>query len=186
MPYSVHMDKVVEACGSGDQALADSITERFDAAMTSADAQLGYFIGAGEPSHVLAVQHLILGDERSLDAALYSYGFKFMVQYFGHHLDNSAFYPASMHFLIEQVGPLLQQTGASVSLRDLLFRRPPIRLPYPDDFPLIGYWTAEEIQQSLELLQAFTPKSRELQAVLGWLEFAATRQPVEDIVGFYH
>lgn len=184
MAYSVDIDKLQESCGSGNDALRRAISGRFKNYIASTNEQLGYANDRGEPSVFLAIRHLIMGDEQNLDRALYAYGFKYIVEYFGKFLDNSLFYPASYDFLLDEVGAQLTNAGATVKMFDLLNCRAPVSFPRPDDFPSYGYWSAESVATSVRPLETYSGKTEELESIQQWLEFAASRG--EGIVGYYH
>jgi hypothetical protein len=183
MVYSVDIDKVLSACGSGDDGLRRAISGRFRDRIADTNDQLGYSNERGEPSVFEAIRHLILGQDKSLDSALYGYGLKYIVEFYGRFLDNSLFYPAPMEFITGEVGGKLADTGAVVKMSDLVYASP-IQLPRPDDFPLYGHWTAADVAQSAAPVRTYADKTPELQAIEGWLTYAEDNG--EGIVGYYH
>ena len=183
MAYSVSIEKVVAACGSGDDGLRRAISGRFKTKIASVNDQLGYSNERGEPSVFEAIRHLITGQEKTLNGALYGYGFEYIVRFYGRFLDNGRFYPAPWMYLVEEFASELKQTGAVVNMFDLMTAAP-LRLPPPDDFPNYGHWTAADVAASVEPVRQAENKSEELQAIAQWLEFAAGRS--EGIVGYYY
>jgi hypothetical protein len=180
-PYSVSIDKLVEACGSCDDALRRAICERFKDEITLVDDFLDH---SNEEGISLAIKHLIMNEDQTLDGASYGYGFEFIVRFFGDRLDNNLFYPCHAEYLENEVDAMVKETGAIISLSDLCYRGAPVDFRLPDDFPFIGHWTAGEVAQSIGPFQSSSKKTGELKAVLEWLEYSASRG--EGIVGFYY
>ena len=65
---------------------------------------------------------------------------------------------------------------------DLIFGGAPVSFPPPDDFPAIGYWSAENVAANVEPLRAGT--TDEVRTVAKWTAQAAAAG--WGIVGFYH
>jgi hypothetical protein len=127
---------------------------------------------------------LIVGELLNLPPELYAYGFKFIVRFFGEHLDNSPFSPCDLAFLTDEIDAGLEETGATLCMANLVFRGAPVDFPRPDDFPLIGYWTVAEVRDNYPVLKDYKPLARTLVTIRSWLHYANKRH--QDIVAFYH
>jgi hypothetical protein len=182
MAYVVDIDKLVALCGSGDDRIRRVICGRFRERISATNDELGWSNERGEPSVFTAVNHLIMGAEKTLDGAMYGYGFKYIVEFSGRFLDNSSFYPCPSSYLMDTVDPALKAVGATLSMFDLAFGGSPVSFPSPDDFPSIGHWTADEVTRNVEPLRAGT--TTELKSIAQWLDQAAPAS--KGVVGFYH
>jgi hypothetical protein len=182
MAYAVDIDAVQTLCGSGDDQRRRAICGRFrdDIARLNDDFDLSNDRGAD--NLFTAIGQLVMGGEKTLDGYLYGYGFKYIVEFFGRFLDNRPFYPCPSSYLSEQVDPAIEATGATLRMSDLIFAGAPVPFPPPDDFPAIGYWTADDVAVNVEPLRAGT--TDEVRTVAGWTAQAAADG--RGIVGFYH
>lgn len=145
---------------------------------------MGYSNERGEPSVFMAIQHLIMGDAKTLDGALYAYGFKYIIQHFGKFLDNNLFYSCPISFLTEEVQSHLISAGTTLDMGDLIYQRSPVNWPLPDEYPLYGYWRLLDVAANIQPLNAHNDKTPELKAIQGWLEFAGCKG--EGIFAYYH
>jgi hypothetical protein len=182
MAYAVDIDQLVTLCGSGDNARRRAICGRFREDISRSNDSLGCSNERGAPSIFTAIEHLVMGSPLTLQGHLYGYGFKYIVEFFGRFLDNSDFYPTSFDHVQQTVDPALAEIGATLRMSDLLFRGAPVTFPRPDDFPVIGYWKADEVAQNADVLRSGT--TRELQSLARWLEQARAER--RGIVSFYH
>lgn len=181
MAYLVDFDKLVALCGSGDDQTRRMISGRFRERISRLNTDLDWSNERGEPSVFEAIRHLVMGDEKTLDGAMYGYGFKFVVEFLGRSLDNAPFYPCSSDHL-SAVDAQLAEVGASIRMTGLVFGGAPVSFPHPDDFPSIGHWNPAQVAQGVEPLRAGT--SNELRTIAKWLDQTATAD--QGIVGFYH
>ncbi|MEV4133206.1 hypothetical protein AB0J72_13685 [Dactylosporangium sp. NPDC049742] len=182
MAYRVDIDRLAALCGSGDNQARRAICGRFRTDIARLNDDLDCSNDRGEPSVFTAIEHLVMGGDKTLPGHLYGYGFKYMVEFSGRFLDNSLFYPCPSSYLDSTVDPALKATGATITMSDLIFRGAPVSFPSPDDFPSIGYWTAAAVAAAAEPLKAAT--TDEARAVAAWTATAAAEQ--KGIVGFYH
>lgn len=121
MVYSVDINKLISVCGSQDDALRRTISGRFKRDIASTNDQLAYSNERGEPSVFMAIQHLIMGNDKTLDGALYACAFEYINRHFGKFLDNNLFYPCSMNFLTEEVNSHLTTAGTTLDMGNLLY-----------------------------------------------------------------
>ncbi|GIG64433.1 DUF7691 family protein [Phytomonospora endophytica] len=182
MAYSVDIDKLVALCGSGDDRMRRVISGKSRESIYRTNDQLGLSNERGEPSVFTAINHLILGEEMTLEGYMYGYAFKYIVEFSGRFLSNGPFYPCSSDYLSDTVDAELAEVGASVRMTDLIWDGAPVSFPRPDDFPMIGHWTAEQVAASVEPVRAGT--SEELKTIGTWLDQSAAQG--RGIVGFYH
>ncbi|HEY1178784.1 MAG TPA: hypothetical protein VGF17_21740 [Phytomonospora sp.] len=182
MAYSVDIDKLVALCGSGDDRMRRVISGKSRESIYRSNDELGWSNERGEPSIFMAINHLVLGEEMTLPGVMYGYAFKYIVEFSGRFLDNGPFYPCSSDYLSDTVDAELARVGATVRMNDLVFGGAPVAFPSPDDFPLIGYWSAEQVAESAEPVRSGT--SEELKTIATWLDHAAPQG--RGVIGFYH
>jgi hypothetical protein len=182
MAYAVDIDKLVALCGSQDDRMRRAISGRFRERIYRTNDQLGWSNERDEPSVFTAIKHLIMGEEKTLEGAMYGYGFEFIVEFSGQFLDNGLFYPCPSRHLSETVDVELADVGATISMIDLIFGGAPVSFPSPDDFPAIGHWTADQVARNVEPLRAGS--SAELKTIAKWLDQAAATG--RGVVGFYY
>lgn len=182
MAYAVDIDKLVALCGSGDDRMRRAISGRFRADIQRTNDNLGWSNERGEPSVFTAINHLVMGEEQTLDGAMYGYAFKVIVEFSGRFLDNGPFYPCPSRYLSETVDVELAGVGATIRMSDLVFRGAPVSFPSPDDFPAIGHWTSDQVAANVEPLRAGS--STELKTIAKWLDEATASH--RGVVGFYH
>jgi len=180
--YTVDIDVVRAVCGGGDDQRRQAICGRFRDDIARIHDELGLSNDRGAGNLFTAIGQLVIGGEKPLDGYLYGYGFKYVVEFFGRFLDNGPFYPCPSSYLAEHVDPAIKATGATLSMDDLIFGGAPVSFPPPDDFPAIGYWSAENVAANVEPLRAGT--TDEVRTVAKWTAQAAAAG--WGIVGFYH
>ncbi|GHJ42968.1 hypothetical protein Cs7R123_03100 [Catellatospora sp. TT07R-123] len=182
MAYAVDIDNLVALCGSGDDRMRRAICGRFRSDIQRTNDELGWSNERGEPSVFTAINHLVMGGERTLDGAMYGYGFKVIVEFSGRFLDNSPFYPCPSRHLSDTVDVELAGLGATIRMIDLIFGGAPVEFPAPDDFPAIGHWSAAKVAANVEPLRAAA--STEAKTIAGWLDKASAAG--RGVIGFYH
>lgn len=182
MAYRVDIDRLRTLCGSGDNQARRAICGRFRTDIARLNDDLDCSNDRGAPSVFTAIEHLVMGGDKTLPGHLYGYGFKYMVEFSGRFLNNGPFYPCPSSYLESTVDPALRATGAAISMSDLIFRGAPVDFPSPDDFPAIGYWTAAEVAAAAGPLQSGT--TEEVRTVAAWAASAAAED--KGVVGFYH
>ena len=185
MAYAVDIEKVRALCGSGDNQTRRAICGRFRADISRSNGWFDLSDDRGAPNLFTAVEHLVMGGDKPLDGYLYGYAFKYVVEFMGRMLDNNPFYPCPSTYLTDTVDPALKATGATLTMFDLIFGGAPVDFPRPDDFPTIGYWSADDVAAAEPHLRAVGADADEhVRGVAEWVAFAAGRS--QGIVGFYH
>jgi hypothetical protein len=182
MAYSVDIDGLRALCGSGDNQRRRVICGRFRGDIERFNDEFGLSGERGGENLFTAIQHLVMGEEKTLPGYLYGYGFKYIVQFSGRFLDNSPFYPCPSAYLLDEVDPAIAATGARISMSGLIFDGPPVPFPRADDFPAIGYWTAADVAGAVEPLASGT--TDEVRMLARWTAEASSSG--RGIVGFYH
>ncbi len=193
MVYSVDLDKVIAACGSGDDKLRRMICGRFRNDLSRRQDWFSSEIEGGAPSPFDAIRALIMGDPPMVGHGfMYGYAYKDLVGHFGQSQYNNPFSPCN-HAWIEAIGATLTTLGAStLSMSNLQYGGSPVKFPNPDDFPAFGYWSRDDVLAGNDLLNGpefqsdlVPPDHAEaIDAIRGWLTFAAGRR--DAIVAFYH
>jgi hypothetical protein len=188
MVYALDLDKLKAACGSSDDKLRRMICGRFKRDLQSHDEGKD----EGELTVREALRQIIMGgapDSRS--GSTYAYAFKLLCEHFGKFLPNAPLLPIRLSF-IDDVDGALREMGAfdAVSLSKLAYRGLPINLPSPDDFPMTGYMTPEEIRPALAQLSAakYAGEDRDIaeaiDCIQSWLKAASDKQ--QALVSFVH
>jgi hypothetical protein len=191
--FLVPRDQLLSVPGSEDGELFLEIDEVFGEAM-SVDDRLG------EDDLLIseALNEIIDGKiSRSDLGHVYGYAFKYLCEAVGKPLQNRNFVPCKFAWL-EIIDDLLH---LPVSVRALTNGKPPISLPPIDEFPFIGYWSADQIAEAAPVLHALDlakpPSSLRkamdeapqvadaIREINGWLQ-EAILEPDCIIVGFYH
>ena len=154
MVYSIDLDKFTAAFASKDDKLRRMISGRFKGEFTSYDENHG----EGDLSLRDALRQLIMGD--ALDprsGATYAYASKLICEHFGKFMPNAPLYPIPLS-LIDEVDDALRVMGVfeAVSLSSLSYRGLPVELPRPDDFPMTGYLSTDEVRIAHERLGSAT------------------------------
>lgn len=186
MAYAVDIDKVKALCGSGDNQTRRAVCGRFRADISRTNEYFDLPGDKGAPNLFTAIEHLVMGGDKPLRGYLYGYGFKYIVEFLaGRMLDNGPLYPCNSTYLFDTVDPALKATGADLSTSDLIYGGAPVSFPAPDDFPGIGYWSAEEVAAAEEPLRTVGDDTIEqVRAIADWVTRAKSRG--QGIIGFYH
>jgi hypothetical protein len=188
MVWAVDTDKLKHAAGSKDEKLRRMIGGRFKRNLASLDE---LFEGTGAPSAYEALKQIVDGtvpDDVS-NGAVYRYAFKLLVEHFGRPLSNGPVCPWNSPDF-GPVNAVFAAMNVPFKLDRLYGTSLPIKLPYPDDFPMSGWVDAEEAKA---IDAAFTAagapngsdEAGEIAAcVRGWFREAATSG--RGLVSYYH
>jgi len=187
MPYSVSIDRLKQAIGSNDAALAKSLKDRLrDSYDFDSDDD--------EVTPEQAVDQLISGSELQKGYGHY-YGtvIELLSLQFGKMLENGAFSGMSSSWA-DEVDQALEDAGVPAEILrvtdHLMYRSSPVTIPPPDDFPSIGYLTKSEIPAALQAMQSADMDSaddEQKEAMIqlkNWLEICSKAST--DLVCFYH
>ena len=190
MAYRVNAGKVISLCGSKDAALLGQIAGWTPAMFAAGEAENEAMRGEDiedfdeGPDPAWAVRDLVMGLPLTRSGAEYGYGYEAIIRSLGEPLDNGLFYPASVEYLRDTVDPELTAAGVSLRTEDLVFGYPLVDFPTPDDFPMVGSWSATAVAASVAPLRAYSGQMREIAAIREWCEAAAAEG--ETIVGIYY
>ena len=186
MVWAVDIDALKRASGSKDDTLRRTITKRFASDL----ARFNDTFEDAEPNADEALQHIIDGTiPEGARGCSYAYAFKLLVQHFGTILDNRAVCPWSS----PDFGPVDQALAAmGVPFRmDVLYDYSlPVRLPYPDDFPVTGWVDAVTVKAVYDAFSAAPSVNMDSQTaeiatcIRGWFRDAARRGT--GLVSYYH
>lgn len=187
MVYSVDFDKLRAIFGSGDNGTRRAISGRFKRDIYRLNDDFDWSNERGEASVFEALRHMIMGGEpvEGLEGAMYGYGYKFIVEFFGRFMPNSCFYPCNSSHQSSEIQPQLDAHGVKLSLFSLSFGGAVGgSFPMPDDFPGFGYWSPEAVASAHEIMKDLDGLSDELAEIRGWLSHASAEG--HGLVGFYH
>ena len=142
--YAVSADKLRGAFGSRDERLLQQVLSVYGDDMASDDAQYETALPEAEALREIIYSTISLPDEGSL----YSFTFEYLCRYLGTWLSNRHFYPCNSKHLRR-----IDALDLPVKLMDLVNGELPVKLPQPDDFPGVGYWTPEQIAEAAAQLR---------------------------------
>ncbi|MCP3137167.1 DUF7691 family protein [Pyxidicoccus xibeiensis] len=190
MVWAVDTNKLRQSAGSKDEKLRRMIGGRFKRDLASLDELFEDSISGGGPNTYEALRQLIDGTvPEGARGGIYRYAFKLVVEHFGRFLDNSAVCPWSS----PDFGPVnaaLKQMNVPFELDDLHGNRLPVKLPYPDDFPLTGWVDEAEVKKIAAAFEGakYTGKDAQvrdiLECVRGWFREASAQG--RGLVSYYH
>jgi hypothetical protein len=189
VPFSVRIEELQKAVGSRDAALAARLKQSLANLVDEFDSG-----DEEEPTLNDAIDDLISGAEfRKGYGHLYGYVIEGMCEEMGTMLDNSELGGMNADWA-EEVDQGMQDAGVSkdtLSLTGhLMYRKSPVPIPEPDDFPFIGYLTKGVIPAAAAAMEAADLNSlgeeqkNALFEIRGWLE--ACQKAGTDLVCFYH
>jgi hypothetical protein len=107
----------------------------------------------------------------------------------GTWLPNEAFMPIRLEYL-ETVSAEQRRLGISErwTVMSVVFNGPPIAIPEPDDFPVIGHLAADQVGAALaqhrDLVTEASEPSPAVEEFMGWLD--ACHRTGRDFVCFYY
>jgi len=154
-PYAVDLSKITALVGSKDKHRLARLLKLFGNQDSEAEDA-----GEGSPgaSTADALRHLIMGQPYDARVA-YKYGYvlEFLCRHFGEELMNACWCDLrDSHLWFESLDTQLEEAGVSTERlsvnKHLANRGSPIPMPPYNDFPEIGYLTAEEVGPALEAL----------------------------------
>jgi hypothetical protein len=189
MPFSVKIEQLQKAVGSKDAALAARLKARLEDLVEEFDSG-----DEEEPTINDAIDDLINGAElRKGYGHLYGYVVEGMCWEMGKMLDNDELGGMNADWS-EELNQAMQDGGVSEEILSLtghlMYRRSPVEIPEPDDFPFIGYLTKAEIPAALAAMkqanfeEASDDVRRAMVELQEWLE--ACGKESSDLVCFYH
>jgi hypothetical protein len=188
MVWAVDTNKLRQAAGSKDEKLRRMIGGRFKRDLARLDELFEDSIASGGPNTYEALRQIIDGTvPDGTRGGIYFYAFKLLVEHFGRFLDNGAVYPWSSPDFAP-VNAVLKKMGVPFEVGSLHGSSLPVKLPYPDDFPLTGWVDEAEVKKVAAAFEgAKTPKGEEaaiVECVRGWFRDAAAQG--RGLVSYYH
>lgn len=190
MVWSVDTDKLKQVAGSKDEKLRRMIGGRFKRDLASLDDLFEHAIAAGRPNTYEALRQIIDGtipdDARG---GIYAYAFKLLVEHFGKPLDNGAVYPWNSPDF-GAVDGALAKMSVPFKVDSLYGFSLPVKVPYPDDFPLAGWVSPAKVKEVHEAFSKATKVEMDsevqdiVDCVRGWFQAAAAAN--RGLVSYYH
>lgn len=146
MVWAVDTAKLAAVAGSKDEKLRRMIGGRFKRDLASLDDLFEHDIAAGRPNTYEALRQIIDGAiPEGAQGGIYYYAFKLIVEHFGKPLDNSMVYPwNSPEF--DLIDKALADMNVPFQMSRLHGLGLPVKLPYPDDFPMTGWIDAARVK----------------------------------------
>jgi predicted DNA-binding WGR domain protein len=169
--YAVDLAAVKKTIGSGNAVLAKRLAKSeaseleqiddvdFDEGLTRAADVLRRLIVEGAPAET---------DEEETPGYKFGYALEVVCRSLGEWLPNSAFSAMGSEYF-ETLDRALEKAKSKRKVASIVFRGSPVRLPEIEDFPAIGWLSADEVQAW----------RAELQALLGAATPAAAPSKVE-------
>ncbi|MCY1018325.1 DUF7691 family protein [Pyxidicoccus sp. MSG2] len=188
MVWAVDTNKLRQAAGSKDEKLRRMIGGRFKRDLASLDELFEHTFSSGGPNTYEALRQIIDGTvPDGARGGIYFYAFKLLVEHFGRFLDNGAVYPWNRPDFAP-VNAVLKKMGVPFEVDSLYGVSLPVKLPYPDDFPLAGWVDEATVKKVAAAFEgAKTPKGEEagiVECVRGWFRDAAAQG--RGLVSYYH
>ena len=182
--FAVPWDPLVQALGCGDQALIKTIVARHGWLLPEADESEGREFGGAD-----ALADLINGetDER-FPGSLYGFALMALCAHVGKSLPNVPGIARAFEWM-ERIDAGLLARSIPLSLQELVCSGSPVPIPLADDWPTVGIWVPETIEEALAALQAHDPSQDDYELaemivqIKGWLE-AAAKLPGSSLIGF--
>ena len=184
--------------GSKDEELLADVLETRGKRLADLDKQLGIGAPATDKydaddriTTAQALAEIFRGTPTREDCgAVYGWAYGDYCWSMGEVLNNGMFMPCDWEWL-ESLDAVLEPAGVPIRFMKLI-QSPPIPIPEPDEHPMLGHWTHEEIVASRD------PLARLLAAGVGddqiaealrdvhddWI-VSAVAQPGSMIIGFY-
>jgi hypothetical protein len=186
MVWSIDTENLKSLCGSKDAALCRAVCERFEGELARLDE---WGSSDGTPARDALVQIIDGAVPRGARGGVYANAFELLVEHLGRFLDNGAVYPWNSPDFT-QVDGALNQMGVPFRLERFYGFSLPVKLPYPDDFPMAGWVANDETAKIAAAFQTAKPLSldpetdRIVKCVRGWFADAARER--RGLVSFYH
>jgi hypothetical protein len=184
MVWAVDIEKLKSVVGSKDEKLCRMIGGRFKSDIASMD---GFLSGLTLKD---ALKQIVDGDiPPNATGSVYYYAFKLLVQHFGKFQDNGLVYPWDS----EASGPVdaeLTRMGVPFQFAKFSGTSLPVKVPYPDDFPMTGWVSNDEVKVIDEAFTKATsaPADSDLAELVtlvrGWFRNAADKG--WGLVSYYH
>lgn len=185
--YAIQLDKLKKYCGSQDASILQTCETRLAGLMGHHNHDP---IASGAPSLRMALKQLIYGEV--LDQAYgfqYAYALKLLCELYGESLDNQGWSGIRIHYL-DLMGKILEKYQLEKHLRALLYRGAPIKIPFIDEFPAMGYLYLQETIEIDSKLESsdFSEYEKDIAKSLddfhSWAIIAKERHC--ELISFYH
>lgn len=150
LAVAVDLERVNAAIGSNDLQLVAQIAEEFADDLAQTEDLQEELLDEGQGPYLAAeaLRDLIAGGPYRPDAGLsYYFCFEILCRHFGDTLDNDLWTDFKPKWLVA-VQDGLVQAGVpedSLTVARLMFCGPTVDVPYPEDYPNLGYFTKDEV-----------------------------------------
>jgi hypothetical protein len=189
--YSVDADRLRAVPGSKDKELL-AASSRLEGYFKTID-KIAEHLDEDEDHPVscaAAYRHIVNGEPYAKGFGyVYGYAYEGLCMALGTETESSWTQIARSWDWFKEIDAALATLGIKLNLTDLLCRGPLINIPTPDDFPALGWWTAEDVASAviaftlfdLNPLQGRTMKEVErvsdaIEDIRSWIAIAADRQ----------
>ncbi len=196
--YSVSVDRLRAAPGSRDQALLAAVP-RLNGFFETID-EIAEDLDDDEeerpPRCAVAYRQIVNGEPCAADFGyVYGYAYEGLCMALGAETERSWTQIARSRDWFKEIDAALAALRIELKITDLLGRGPLIPIPEPDDFPALGWWTADEVAAAavafkaidLNRLDAETEKtvkrvSDAIEDIRSWIAVASGR-PGDWLIG---
>ena len=189
--FAVDVDQLSSLVGSGNKALFNTVIDDFTPQLDHFDDVFFDEIDRGDPTVQTALRHILIDGVIPPRSPGYPYGYA--LELLCHHVGwqlTGPFGGIDIAWL-EEVDRALDRAGAPPGYRALVLvsGRLPLPIPRPSDFPGIGMFDTALIRQARDWRAVSPPPTsgdgRLDRAARCLLDWAASVEPNESIVGFY-
>jgi hypothetical protein len=146
--YSVPVDRLRAAPGSKDKKLlaAARTLKGFFETIDEIAEDLDGDEEETPPKCATAYRQIVNGEPCDEDFGyLYGYAYEGLCTALGAETDRSWTQVAGSYDWFQEIDKALAVLRIKLKVTDLLYRGPLIDIPRPDDFPALGWWTADEV-----------------------------------------
>lgn len=147
--YAVDLASLKKTLGSGDSVFAKRLSKKFAKELAEVD-DLGF--DEGGPSAADCLRTLIVGgvdaahaaaDDEDVPGYLFGYALEIVCREIGDRLPNRAFSGMGSEYF-EAIDAALKKAKSTRTISSIVNRGDPMKLPFIDDFPSIGWLSAAE------------------------------------------
>jgi hypothetical protein len=187
--YSVPVDQLRALPGSKDKRLLDLLRENpetFELLQHDFDDEEE----EKPPSGAEAVRQILQGEPLDENFGfVYGYAYESLCGVVGVGVEPTWTGIARFYKWFEEIDQALALLGVPVKIVDLCYRGCLITIPDPDDFPGMGWWTADELAKAAEVfrsldVQKLDAKTRRkvqpmlpvIEQIRQWIDFGAGRR----------
>jgi hypothetical protein len=188
--YSVPADRLRAIPGFNDKQLLDYVSELEGFFETIDEIRADFDEEEEQPPECEQAYRQIVKGQPYTEAFGYVYGYAYeaICMAIGTETEPSWTQIARSYDWFKDIDRALAELKIKLKVTDLLYRGPLIDIPRPDDFPALGWWTADEVAEAARVFQSFDlskvgkktakkvkPVADAIEDIRSWITVAAGR-----------